>query len=65
MLAGAPAAPQSDFGQGKNVNLKDRTGHDFIHWSNMNDEVTLKQGKKTNNTHKAAGSNGNFLQWGA
>lgn len=65
MLQGAPAAPQSDFGKGRNVNLKDRTGHDFVNWSNMNDEVTLKAGKRANNTHKAAQNAGNFLKWDA
>ena len=65
MLKNEPAKPQADFGKGKNVNMKDRTGHDFIHWSNMNDEVTLKQGKKQNNTHKAAQTAGNFISWDA
>lgn len=64
MLAGAQSAPQSDLGPQRNKNMKDRTSHDFIHWSNMNDEVAAKQGKKTVQTHKAAQNNGNFLQWG-
>lgn len=42
MLAGEQAKPQSDLGPMRNKNMKDRTSHDFVHWSNMNDEVAAK-----------------------
>lgn len=64
MLKGAEATNDGDLGPMRQKNMKDRTSHDFVGWSNMNDEVTLKQGKRGNHQHKAAQNNGNFLQWG-
>jgi hypothetical protein len=42
MLAHQQAKPQEDMGAMRSKNMKDRTSHDFIHWSNMNDEVAAK-----------------------
>jgi len=64
MMKNEPQKPQSDLAPMRNKNLKDRTSHDFVGWSNMNDEVAAKAGKRSNQTHKAAQNNGNFLQWG-
>ena len=50
----------------RNINYRDRAGHDFIGWSRHDPaEGNYKGGKKSNFEHPSAGNNGNLTYWDA